>query len=94
MKKFLILFIITFVLIISIIGFKSLISNTKPEKESYKIKLIVPHLGFNDEQIITAKAKPGGLTPHDDYYMAVRKSVEETYSDYDVDWVDWGDNME
>ncbi|MGL1891460.1 MAG: extracellular solute-binding protein [Spirochaetaceae bacterium] len=82
--------IFTLFLLFSLIGINSLFAKTQQEEDLNKIKLIVPHLGYNDDQITTEKARPGGLTPHDDYYIAVRKSVEEKYPDYDVDWVDWG----
>ncbi len=55
-----------------------------------KIKLVAPLIGFNDDQIAAADAKPEGYSPADQYYSSVRKTVEETYPNYEVEWADWG----
>jgi len=60
------------------------------EKPTEKIKLSGPQLGYNDDQIATAQAKEGGLTPFDEYYIAVRKTIEEEYPNYEVEYLDWG----
>lgn len=55
-----------------------------------KIKLVAPYLGYNDDQIAAAKAQEKGLSVTDRYYMGVRKTVEDTYPNYEVEWADWG----
>src|SRR5690606_39096044 len=55
-----------------------------------KIKLSGTQLGYNDDQIAAAEAKEEGLTPHDEYYIAVRKTIEEEYPNYEVEYLDWG----
>lgn len=55
-----------------------------------KIKLVAPLIGYNDDQIAAANANPDGYSAADNYYTSVRKTVEETYPNYEVEWADWG----
>lgn len=66
------------------------VSTDTTEKPAVKIKLSAPQLGYNDDQIAAAKAKDGGLTPFDDYYIAVRSTIEKEHPDYEVEYLDWG----
>ena len=55
-----------------------------------KIKLVVPKVGYNEEQIAAANARDEGPTYEDKYYMAVTESIAKNYPEYDVEYVDWG----
>lgn len=55
-----------------------------------KIKLSGTNLGYNDDQIAAAEAKEEGLSPYDEYYIAVRRTIEKEYPNYEVEYLDWG----
>lgn len=57
---------------------------------SDRVTLVVPKVGYNQEQIDTANAKDGGPTYEDKYYMTVTESIKKSYPDYDMQYVDWG----
>lgn len=63
-------------------------TETANDKGSEKIKLSGTQLGYNDDQIAAAEAK--GLTPFDEYYIAVRRTIEKEYPNYEVEYLDWG----
>ena len=49
-----------------------------------KIKLVVPKVGYNEEQIAAANARDEGPTYEDKYYMAVTESIAKNYPEYYV----------